>query len=486
MLGLHVGLLPEGGAPPAGKRAAYLCDVTYGTGYEFGFDYLRDQLTLQRSSGRTLGAALLESLAGVAAPTLIQRELYYAIVDEADNVLLDDAAAPLILSDTSHGEAEDAEVHRAARRILQHLRPDEHLRGSAASSRIELTEAGTAWIHRAAEIPIEQLRRTWTEYVEQALRATTLRRDVHYIVADDGTVKIVDHGTGRIFTDRTWRSGLHQAVEAKEGLRITPERQPLAQITRQRFSRLYRRLAGTTGTASGCEREFRGVYRLDVAPIPLRTASRRSIWPMRCFVSQSLKWNAIADSVERVHGTQRPVLVGTASIDESEHLAELFRGRGLDFQLLNGRQDAAEATIIAAAGRRQALTIATSLAGRGTDIRLGPGVAELGGLHVVVSQCGDSARIDRQLMGRCARQGDPGSAQLFVSSEDKLLAQHGAWLAQFIQRHAGSDGELKADLGRQLRRIQQTAERAAYAARRVLLRRDLSRDSLYGPQPLES
>lgn len=483
LLGVRVSCLPEGSASTAAKRQAYRCDIVYGMGYEFGFDYLRDQLTLRKASSRPLGAATLDSLFGEAPTTasLLQRELYYSIVDEADHVLLDDAASPLILSGAAPGEARDAAVHRAARSIVGELRGGEHYRrGSAASLGIQLTDAGIEWIHRReARIPLQQLERTWTEYVEQALRAAVLRRDVHYVVSDDGEIRIVDTGTGRIFSDRTWREGLHQTVEAKEGVRITSEKLSLAQITRQRFSRLYQRLSGMTGTAVGCEREFRQVYGLKVFPIPLRTPSRRESWPTRFFLAQSQKWRAIFQSIREIHGRERPVLVGTSSIADSEHLAQRLVGEGLDFQLLNGLQAAEEAAIIAQAGQRSAITIATSLAGRGTDIQLGAGVSELGGLHVIVSECSDSARVDRQLVGRSARQGDPGSTQMFVSAEDGLIQQHGAWLVSSIAREAGPDGEATADFSGPLRRLQRAAERARYAARSALLRHDLSRDSLF-------
>jgi preprotein translocase subunit SecA len=200
----------------------------------------------------------------------------------------------------------------------------------------------------------------------------------------------------------------------------------------------------------------------------------------------SQKWQAITDSVEELHRRQRPVLMGTSSIADSEHIASLLSSKGLDFQLLNGRQDAEEAEIIANAGQRRAITIATSLAGRGTDIKLGPGVSDLGGLHVIVSACSDSSRVDRQLIGRGARQGDPGSAQMFVSADDGLVQQHGSWLATSIRRHSGPNGETPIDLTPQLRRIQRSAERAGYAARCQLLRKDLSRDSLFSRQSLDS
>ena len=488
LLEIEAGLLPEEAAAEV-KRQAYRCDITYGTGHEFGFDYLRDQLVLRAAARTGLGEGLRRKLSsgGSIDTGLAQRGLYFSIVDEADNVLLDDAASPLILSSMAAAEAADAEVHRAALQLAATLRQNEHFRVTTGGGSVRLTDEGIAWIHRAQQdLPVDQLQRTWTEYVQQALYAQLLKRDVHYIIDDDSNVQIVDLSTGRIFTDRTWRDGLHQAVEAKEGLTITGEQHALAQITRQRFSRLYERLAGMTGTAAGCQREFRQVYRLDIRTIPPRTESRRELWPARFFADQASKWQAIATSVAELHATGRPVLVGTRSIADSVLLAKLFRELGLEYQLLNGRQTAEEAEIVAGAGQRGAVMIATSLAGRGTDIKLGTGVAELGGLHVVVGECDESSRIDRQLIGRSGRQGDPGSAQVFVSADDALIAQHGAWLAQSIQRNAGPDGEVLLDLMPQIRRIQRAAERLAYGSRAAMLRRDLSRDSLYSGKKLDS
>lgn len=487
LLGISSGLLPEQSGSPAEKSAAYRCDITFGTGYEFGFDYLRDQLSSRNASRRPLGTRTIESLFEASAQSgfSVQRGLYYSIVDEADHVLIDDAVSPLILSGCSEGEAADAAVHHAAREMIGQLQSEEHYRVSSGSGRRVLTDSGIDFIHQTSEnIPIEHLQRTWTEYVEQALQAQTLRRDVHYVVTEEGSVQIVDGGTGRIFTDRTWREGLHQAVEAKEKLTVTSERIALAQITRQRFSRMYERLAGTTGTATACQREFRQVYGLAVEPIPLRTPSSRELWRTRFFVNGSRKWDAIANSVHDLHQQQRPVLIGTSSIADSEQLAQRLLALGLQFQLLNGRQDAQEAEIVATAGCRGIITIATSLAGRGTDIKLGTGVTELGGLHVIVCECSHSVRVDRQLIGRCGRQGDPGSAQIFVSAEDPLIQQHGSWLLRSIQRYAGPDGESTVNFSSQLNRIQRSCERMGYAARSSMLRQDLSRDSLFSGQSI--
>ena len=479
-LGVTAGLLPEQAAP-AEKRRAYLCDITYGTGYEFGFDYLRDQLTKKQVSNRTLGSTLLGHIqsSGDAEQAAIQRGLAFAIVDEIDDVLLDDASSPLVLSGTPAGDAEDGDAHRMARHLITELLPEKHYRVDASSSKISLTRNGIERIHAPdVPVPVEQLRRTWTEYVEQALRAEMLlRRDVHYVVSDE-TIQIVDASTGRIFTDRTWRDGLHQAIEAKENVHITAEKQSLAQITRQRHFRLYEGLCGMTGTATGCEREFRQVYGLEVVPIPLRVDTERRLLPMRLFANAEAKWQAIAESVEEVHRSGRPILVGTRSIEDSELLALLLDNVRLRFQLLNGRQDEEEADVVGRAGESGAITIATNLAGRGTDIKLGNGVRDRGGLHVVVADCHESVRVDRQLIGRCGRQGDPGSAQSFVSAEDSLIQTHAPWLAKSMQRYANQQGEITTDLTTHIRRIQRSAEQQQYAVRSNLLRRDMSRDSL--------
>jgi preprotein translocase subunit SecA len=479
-LGFQIGLLPEQ-SPPIEKRIAYECDVTYGTGYEFGFDYLRDQLALQQRTGHRLGTHILGQLQGHLANSAgsIQRGLACAIVDEIDNVLMDDAVSPLAVSDAATGDAMDADVHRLARSILGKLVDGRDYRIAAANNSLGLTPVGIRAIHADdVPIPVHHLTRTWTEYVEQALRAHLLmHRDVHYIVRD-GSVQIVDASTGRIFSDRSWRDGLHQAVEAKEGLRISTEKQPLAQITRQRFFRLYETLCGMSGTAIECRVEFQQVYGLRVTQIPLRVPSQRIVLPVRFFSHASTKWDAIADSVRQVHVTRRPVLIGTRSIQDSERLAGQLSDAGIPFQLLNGRQDAEEATVIAQAGREGMVTISTNLAGRGTDIRLHPQVAARGGLHVIVAECHESSRVDRQLIGRCARQGDPGSAQKFISAEDSLIQNHGAWLLNSMTRYADSAGEVHLDLTRHVERIQRAAERNQFAVRTRLLDADMARDSL--------
>ena len=479
--GLSSGLLPER-EPPSVKRQAYACDVTYGSGYEFGFDYLRDQLILRKRMGLELGTGILKQLAdsgdhSTATDDTCQRGLFFAIVDEADNVLIDDAMSPLILAVADPGEAPDRDAVHAARALAKSLGP-EHIE-ETGPQQLELTEAGRAHIHRdEVPCPVDQLVRPWTCYVETALRAERFyQRDVHYVI-DDGTVQIVDATTGRILADRSWQSGLHQAIEAKEGLTITPEKSALAQVTRQRFYRLYRRLGGMTGTTANCRREFRTVYDASTRIIPLRTPSQRTLLPLRCFANQAAKWTAIVDSIAEMHRLGRPVLAGTRTIAECEQLAERLRTHEMEFTQLDGRQDADEAEIVAQAGGRGKITIATNLAGRGTDIKLCEDVKELGGLHVIATECHESARIDRQMIGRGARQGDPGSAQIFVAMDDWLIRTWGSWLAESCIRMANARGEIHSRLDRQIRRIQAVAEQQQYAVRAAILRRDLANEAM--------
>lgn len=484
-LGMTAGLLPER-ADAALKTPAYDCDVTYGTGHEFGFDYLRDQLTLRTEQRLPPGVRLMRNLQPETQiqRTTMQRGLMYAVVDEADSVMIDDAGSPLVLSMSLAQSAPDADAHRTALALSNILQPATDYVCETSSGRIELTAAGIRRCHAAdVAIPVRQLIRPWSEYVQQALRARLLfRRDVHYVVGDD-EVRIVDETTGRIFEDRTWQEGLHQAIEAREGIPITAEKEAVAQITRQRFFRLYRNLCGMTGTAVRCESEFGHVFRRDVIEIPLHVASARTMLPTRFFRSLNAKHHAITESVITVRQSGRPVLVGTRSIADSELLSQRLTTCEVPHQLLNGLQDAREAEIVARAGLPRTVTIATNLAGRGTDIALSPEVRAAGGLHVIVAECQTSGRMDRQLIGRCARQGDPGSAQIFVSAEDTLIRDFGPWLAAAIARDAGNGEESTSDFSAPLMRIQATAERRQFVGRMQLLQRDQQRDDLFRGGP---
>ncbi len=479
-LGISVALLPER-EDASKKTPAYDADVTYGTGHEFGFDYLRDQLTLRERSQQQLGDRLLNNLRQQSSTRRVtmQRGLAYGIIDEADSVLIDDAGSPLVLSFGSNQPAPDADAHMTAKALEEVLQSEQHYIVEASSGRVALTEAGVQRCHaKDVAIPVLQLARPWTEYVQQALRARHLfRRGVHYVVQED-EVRIVDETTGRIFEDRSWQDGLHQAIEAAENLPISAEKQAVAQITKQRFFRLYENLCGMTGTAVGCERELSDVYNLTVEPIPLRLPSQRNVLPTRFFVDNNSKYQAIAQDVMLVQQLKRAVLIGTRSIFDSETVAAKLASLNIECQLLNGLQDAAEADIVSRAGHPGSVTIATNLAGRGTDIHLHPAVRANGGLHVIVAECQTSSRMDRQLIGRCARQGDPGSAQAYASAEDHLISLHGPWLVNAMNREADANGEVDADYSAQLKRIQTTAERQQYASRINMLRRDIARDSL--------
>ena len=479
-LGLSVALLPER-VDAAKKTPAYDADITYGTGHEFGFDYLRDQLTLRQQAQERPGERLLRQLdpATSSQRLTMQRGLIYAVVDEADSVLIDDAGSPLVLSFGSNDRAPDADAHLTAKALAEQLKQGDEFLLETSTGRIALTEAGVRRCYADdVAIPVLQLVRPWTEYVQQALRARYLfKRDVHYVV-QNGEVRIVDETTGRIFEDRSWQDGLHQAIEASQDLKIVAEKYSVAQVTRQRFFRLYENLSGMTGTAVGCERELHDVYNLQVEEIPLRVPSQRIVYSTRFFSKSAARNAAVIDAAIACRNQGRAVLIGTRSISDSEILARGLEAHGVPFELLNGIQNSDEAEIVSKAGQTGAITIATNLAGRGTDIALHEDVRQRGGLHVIVTECQTSGRMDRQLIGRCARQGDPGSAEILVSAEDTLVAQYGPWLANALCREADQNAEVHADFTSQLNRIQAAAERQQYAARVNMLRRDIARDSL--------
>jgi preprotein translocase subunit SecA len=475
-LRVSAGLLRDG-ADLDDKRSAYRCDVTYGTGYEFGFDYLRDQLTRLGRPRPSLGEHYRDALRGGSANPAnpLQRGHEFAIIDEVDSVLIDEARVPLIISSAVSRPEEDSEVSvfELARRAAASLTPHRDFRIDEAHQTVHLTERG---LDRAdAAMPQSRdaaLMRPWPIYVQQALQARLLlRQDADYVVRD-GRIQIVDQPTGRIFADRSWRDGLHQAVEVKEGLAVTGEAASLARISRQRYFRLYQRLSGMTGTAMPSRHEFQQVYRLPVIAIPLRNPCRRSVLPPRFFVDQDSKWRDIGDEVEALHRIGRPVLIGTQSIDRSQRLASLLGRRGVAHRVLNGKQDAPEAEIVACAGELGAVTIATNMAGRGTDIVLSAGTLRRGGLHVIGEQRHDNARIDLQLMGRAARQGDPGSCQFFISADDDLICRHDPALRDEMRHSRQSRSEIKGNLEHRIDRIQGRIERDRRAQRRRLLRHD--------------
>lgn len=414
-----------GAMPPVERRKGYAADVTYCTSKELLADFLRDRLRLGilRNPTRRLIRRMLQPNA--PDDGVVLRGLHTAIVDEADSVLIDEAVTPLIISTTHENEALE-QVTRTAQHIAAPLTPGVHYRVDTRYREVELTGEGEEILERKCD----SLPGLWrgvdrrTELIRQALVAREFfLRGKQYVLVD-GKVVIVDEFTGRQMDQRKWRQGLHQAIEAKEGLPITGPTETIARLSFQRFFRLFHKLSGMTGTAREAAGEFWQIYKLAVVPIPTNKPCIREHWPDRVFADESAKWAAVAEEIARLHATQRPVLVGTRSVEASERLAELLTQRALPFRLLNAIRHEEEAGIVAMAGDAGRITIATNMAGRGTDILLEHGVPALGGLHVLATERHESGRVDRQLFGRAARQGDPGSAQAFISAEDELLRRH--------------------------------------------------------------
>ena len=479
-LGMTTGLLQEQARPEEAAQA-YRADITYGPGQAFGFDYLRDQLTLSGSSQssvsqRPLGEITLNRIRGCTPESkLLQRGLFASIVDEIDHVLLDDAISPLLLSGSGDEEAADAELHQQARSFSRQLSlgSDYQIHGTS----LQLTDAGFESCYADSALATHsQLIRPWHEYVVLALRARCfMTRDVHYVVRQ-GEIQLIDASTGRIFEDRTWSAGLHQAVQAAEGLTVTCETTPLARITRQRFYRYYENLGGMTGTASGCESEFAAVYGLPVVVVPLRKPTRRRMLSARIMPSHEEKLSEVVEEAKTMQQEGRAVLIGTLNIAESLAIAAKLTEQRLSFELLNGIQDAEEAAIVSRAGSPGAITVATNLAGRGTDIGLHPEVAARGGLHVIVTEMHALQRVDRQLIGRCARCGDPGSARVFFSADDPLVANHAPWLQRAMGRWADADAANL--LHHRATRIQAELQRSESAQRWSLLQADQANEQL--------
>lgn len=479
LLGLSAGLLRDGDRPAA-ARAAYQCDITYGTGYQFGFDYLRDQTVLRERSRSRLGDNVVRAIHGrhENSSFLRQRGFAMAIVDEADSVMIEEAAVPLVLSSRA-GDAESERPYLLAQQLAVELTAQRDYQVDRRALRVVLLPPARATVHRwlrGRNVPA--LVRPWTKYVENALHANhLLERDEHYVVRDQ-QVQIVDQNTGRIFADRTWRDGLHQAVEAKEGLPVRPSDSSTARITRQRFFQLYDRVSGLTGTAQEAKDELHYFYQLRVVPLPTHQPCRRRRLRTRFFATTDAKLKAIVDSVQQHYDTRQPVLIGTRTIRQSRLVSRQLEARGVPHVVLNGTQDPSEAEIVRQAGQAGAVTVATNMAGRGTDIVPSSQALQLGGLHVIAAEQGESRRVDRQLAGRAARQGNPGSCQCFVSAEDDLIDQHDAQLARRLRRSADQQGECREDFSADIDRLQSRVERLQFENRKKLVQSDAWFDSV--------
>jgi len=405
------------------RQAGYACDIVHTTNKQITFDYLRDRMEIGDDVGpMSFQFRQIQSEQSGSA-TLLLRGLCFAIVDEADSVLIDEARTPLIISQVNQNE-EQEQTYKHALRLADCLEEKQDFVLNNRERDIELTEQGEA---RLAELTegfsgIWAGRRHRHALVKQALSAIHFfHRDKQYIV-NDGKVQIIDEHTGRVMADRSWEQGLHQLIETREDCEITGEREALARISYQRFFRRYLRVAGMSGTVNEVAGEMTAVYGLRVIRVPTHQPSQRKMLPEQLFASSEQKWQALLHKVRVLKNTGRPILIGTCTVSESEYLSDLLTQRGLEHCVLNARQDKDEADIIAQAGQRGSITVATNMAGRGTDIQLGPGVSELGGLHVIATERNSSRRVDRQLYGRCARQGDPGSTEAFLSIEDRSVA----------------------------------------------------------------
>jgi len=453
------------------RRAEYAKPVVYVSNKELTFDYLKDRIAL---GATPLAQLRLRRLLGARSSALpILRGLHVAIVDEADSVLIDEARTPLIISETLPDELDPAIYHRAIAFAATLSAGEHYVLGRERD--IWLTSAGEAH----AEHVLRDEGGVWVsalwrrELINKALSARELfHRDQHYIVADE-KVQIVDEFTGRVMPDRTWERGLHQMIEAKEGCEISGQRRTLSQITYQRFFGRYLLLAGMTGTAAEVGGELRRVYDLSITRIPTNKALRRVRLPDRVFRNSDARWDAVAVRAAAVAAEGRAVLVGTRSVEASELLSAALSAQGVEHTVLNARQDAAEADAVAAAGQPGRITVATNMAGRGTDIKLAPEVEQRGGLHVILTEFHESARVDRQLFGRSARQGNPGSVEAIVSLDDELFVRYCPVLVRTLgplcrRRFAWSGHVFRALVWF----AQSTAERRNRAVRLDTIKRD--------------
>ncbi len=531
-LGLSVGVLQQK-LPDAQRVEAYQCDITYGTASEFGFDFLRDRLKVKGGSGQQTpfwSAWINAGPTGRPADPRVQRGHHYALVDEADNIFIDEARTPLVISTESRkATEEEALVYKWSDKIAKEMTPDRHFTLDEKKQKIELSDEGKQLI-RWSNPPWGEHSHAMDklhEHIERALHANfRFRLDQHYMISPEGKIVIIDESTGRPMPDRQWNEGLHQAVEAKEGVPITVAAKHAAQVTYQSFFKLYKKLSGMSGTAIQNFWELRRVYKLWVVQVPTNRPPKRTVLPDRVFPNESAKFDAVVDAVKRLRDAGRPVLIGTRSVDKSEILSRRLHAAGVPHQVLNakpGNLDR-EADIIAQAGRPGTVTIATNMAGRGTDILLGGNaetiawarlrdlnqyaskrdvpedvlrqmveqveteehigeqaqrVIKAGGLHVLGTERHEAARIDRQLIGRAARQGDPGSCQFFLSLEDELLEGLGPDRQDELKEIGQKGGNRNWDgYAAEFLRAQRRVERRHYRQRLDLMMYERNRQEI--------
>ncbi|MDQ3303385.1 MAG: preprotein translocase subunit SecA, partial [Actinomycetota bacterium] len=453
-LGLTVGLIQDYMGSEE-RRVAYGADITYGTNSQFGFDYLRDNIS-------------------TTVENLVQKKPNYAIVDEVDSILIDEARTPLIISGLPEAAADT--YHRFAA-IVPRLKQGEDYEVDEKKRQVAPTESGVEKVEKllGVENLYDDVNTNLVNHLNQALKAHTLfHKDIEYIVRD-GRAFIVDEFTGRVLEGRRYSEGLHQAIEAKEGVSIEEENQTVATITIQNYFRQYDKLAGMTGTAATEADEFMHIYKMAVVSIPTHKDMVRDDKDDLVYKTRKAKYDAVADDIAERHEKGQPVLVGTVSVEVSEHLAALLKRRGIRHEVLNAKQHEREAEIIINAGERGSVTIATNMAGRGTDIKLGEGIAEVGGLYVLGTERHESRRIDNQLRGRSGRQGDPGESRFFLSFEDDLLRRFGGDRMQSVIERIGLEEDVPIEAGMvsgSVRRAQEQVESQNFQVRKRILEYD--------------
>jgi len=482
-LGMSIGVV-ESQMQSDVRRKAYACDITYGTAKEFGFDFLRDRLLLRQIREQGLGVlGQLMSGKNDKHEQPVQREHYFALVDEADSVLIDEARTPLVIS-AIPGEAEKQAVacHQWAAKSQGEFEEDKHYEYDHDRKAVELNVTGRILVRQLPKpkildsVGLVDL----YDYIERAIKVDRdFKRDQHYVIRD-GEVVIVDESTGRIAEGRKWSYGIHQAIEAKEEVEVTVATGQAARITVQDLFLRYQYLGGMTGTASSSKREFQKIYKLNVIKCPTNRVVQRKIWPDRVFGHEEAKWQAIVEEIREIHAQGRPILIGTRTIEKSEHLAKLLAAEGIEHEVLNAHQVAVEAEIVSKAGQPGKVTVATNMAGRGTDIKLADGVMEAGGLHVICTELHDSARIDRQLVGRCGRQGDPGTVRQFLSLDDDCIRiGMGPEKAKKMTKLGDGQSKELPSYAKLFRQAQRKIETKHFRDRKVLLHHEKQRKKMH-------
>ncbi|WHY71559.1 preprotein translocase subunit SecA [Fictibacillus enclensis] len=437
------------------KQEAYAADITYGTNNEYGFDYLRDNMVVYKEQ-------------------MVQRPLNYAIVDEVDSILVDEARTPLIISGSAQ---KSTELYMMANMFVRTLKKEEDYTVDIKTKNVQLTEEGITKAEQYFNIDnlYDYNHVTLNHHINQALKANVIMvLDVDYVV-QDGEVVIVDPFTGRLMAGRRYSEGLHQAIEAKEGLEIQRESMTLATITFQNYFRMYNKLSGMTGTAKTEEEEFRNIYNMEVVAIPTNRPIARVDNSDFVYKSMAGKFRAIVKEIQERHETGQPILVGTVAVETSELLSQMLRKKGIPHNVLNAKNHEREAEIIENAGHKGMVTIATNMAGRGTDIKLGEGVREVGGLHILGTERHESRRIDNQLRGRSGRQGDPGSSQFYISMEDELMRRFGSDNMMNMMERLGMDEDTPIEsklVTKAVESAQKRVEGSNFDARKQLLQYD--------------